>query len=90
MIDNYQDLLAQCADAAETAATAVLYSALEGCSDEVLQDLLEEVQDGYTFEDSYSEPPPLNRSTAMFRKRRTMNGKQTTKARRDRYKVASS
>lgn len=54
MIDNYQDLLAQCADAAETAATAVLYSALEGCSDEVLQDLLEEVQDGYTFEDSYS------------------------------------
>ena len=36
------------------------------------------------------EPPPLNRSTAMFRKRRTMNGKQTTKARRDRYKVASS
>ena len=36
------------------------------------------------------EPPPLNRSTAMFRKRRTMNGKQTTKARRDRYKVTSS
>lgn len=54
MIDNYQDLLAQCADAAETAAIAVLYSALEGCSDEVLQELLEEVQDGYTFEDSYS------------------------------------
>ena len=37
-----------------------------------------------------NEPPPLNRSTAMFRKRRTMNGKQTTKARRDRYKVTSS
>ena len=38
----------------------------------------------------HPEPPPLNRSTAMFRKRRTMNGKQTTKARRDRYKVTSS
>jgi cytochrome d ubiquinol oxidase subunit I len=37
-----------------------------------------------------TEPPPLNRSTAMFRKWRTMNGKQTTKARRDRYKVTSS
>ena len=36
------------------------------------------------------EPPPLNRSTAMFRKRRTMNGKQTTKSRRDSYKVTSS
>ena len=33
------------------------------------------------------EPPPLNWSTTMFRKRRTRNGKQATEARRDRYKV---
>ena len=37
-----------------------------------------------------SEPPPLNWSTTMFRKRRTRNGKQATEARRDRYKVTPS
>lgn len=36
------------------------------------------------------EPPPLNWSTTMFRKRRTRNGKQATEARRDRYKVTPS
>ena len=49
--------------------------------------------EGFTVSDNgigFNEPPPLYRSTAMFRKRRTRNGKQTTKARRDRYKVASS
>ena len=37
-----------------------------------------------------AEPPPLNWSTTMFRKRRTRNGKQATEARRDRYKVTPS
>ena len=36
------------------------------------------------------EPPPLNWSTTMFRKRRTRNGKQAAEARRDRYKVTPS
>ena len=32
---------------------------------------------------TWAEPPPLNWSTVMFRKRRTTNGKQATEARRD-------
>jgi len=39
------------------------------------------------FFEARTEPPPLNWSTTMFRKRRTRNGKQATEARRDRYKV---
>jgi outer membrane protein OmpU len=39
---------------------------------------------------TFGEPPPLNWSTTMFRKRRTRNGKQATEARRDRYKVTPS
>lgn len=36
-----------------------------------------------------TEPPPLNWSTAMFRKWRTENGKQATKARRDCLEVTA-
>lgn len=36
-----------------------------------------------------SEPPQLNWSTAMFRKRRTENGKQATQARRDCLEVTT-
>ena len=35
------------------------------------------------------EPPQLNWSTAMFRKRRTKTGEQATKARRDCLEVTS-
>ena len=36
------------------------------------------------------EPPHLNWSTVIFRKRRTKNDKQTTKARRDYLEVTAS
>ena len=36
------------------------------------------------------EPPHLNWSTVIFRKRRTKNDKQTTKARRDCVEVTAS
>ena len=39
---------------------------------------------------SYSEPPHLNWSTVIFRKRRTKNDKQASKARRDCVEVTAS
>jgi hypothetical protein len=35
------------------------------------------------------EPPQLNWSAPMFRKRRTKNGKQATEARRDRLEITA-
>ena len=40
--------------------------------------------------DRIIEPPHLNWSTVIFRKRRTKNDKQTTKARRDCVEVTAS
>jgi len=37
-----------------------------------------------------AEPPHLNRSSAMFRKRRTDNDEQTTEAGRDYHEVEAS
>ena len=39
---------------------------------------------------SAAEPPHLNWSTAMFRKRRTENGEQATEAGRDSIEVTAS
>ncbi len=47
------------------------------------------VLDRFLFEFALVEPPQLNWSTPMFRKRRTKNGKQATEARRDCLEVAA-
>ncbi|SHH10524.1 hypothetical protein SAMN04488044_1911 [Cognatishimia maritima] len=41
-------------------------------------------------EQEVAEPPLLIWSAAMFRKRRTKNGKQATEARRDSFEVTAS
>ena len=51
--------------------------------------LAEEASGNWTVGDS-GEPPPVNWSAAMFRKRRTTHGKQATEAGRDSFEVTAS
>ncbi|SDI40683.1 hypothetical protein [Lutimaribacter saemankumensis] len=48
-----------------------------------------EIADRVGFKHANIEPPQLNWSTTMFRKRRTENGKQATQARRDCLEVTT-
>ena len=52
--------------------------------------MLDSIYGAPTQNQNIDEPPPLNWSSAMFRKRRTENGEQASEAGRDYHEVTAS